>query len=376
MKPAPQEAMIRIRPQNLAVLVDAEIDLGVFLDLLKFLSCIWGGKYARIIIVGRQSNDFVESLRIDLAKLMPDVVLLAEEGNKIWEESIFEICRPQIVIFNDKALDGLKNSTFAGLIHADTAVRAEVSQHPQIQRDWIYLQEHHGVDQYSLYLAVTFGFVPENAAKEYSKFLRAKHALSRINDYSTYMDAHDNLLGRWCWLDVANNRLQLIHGTIAPPTVIIVNKSNPLKDLVLYWNMRPQFRSVTSGEIILFPDTEIVNDHSIDRLANWITDSRIQSSWCELHSHGCSKGTLNTLARRLRPRLRRKKLHAGVQIIDVHVNVTPLISFCYEREEHANLLLEDHVVTVPKLSPWLDEQMPSSGFWCCDLAKNPNNQWC
>ncbi len=100
-----EEIRVRIRPQNVVVLVDHETDQPTFLKLLKFLSMIWGGKYARIIIPDFSSATMPEDVQQQLGQLMPDVVICTPASKRVWGRVILSTSRSKIIIFSDKAFD-------------------------------------------------------------------------------------------------------------------------------------------------------------------------------------------------------------------------------------------------------------------------------
>ena len=168
--------------------------------------------------------------------------------------------------------------------------------------------EQSGSDEYPSYLAATFGFVPNNSAREYSEALKTDYEKCDAQDYRTYLQTCIDFSARWSWLDIANYKLSLIYNDPSPPIVVLVNSLNPMRDLALYWNLRQRFGAGFSGQIILFPENEVSTDSLVEKLADWIANiPRIQSNYCELHSHNCSKQILNKLARKLRPQLRKRK---------------------------------------------------------------------
>lgn len=198
---------------------------------------------------------------------MPDIILIVSESYKIWIDVSHKICRPKgILIFNDKTFKELENLTLTGLIHANVAIRAEFNQQPTLGRQGLCLLELHGTDWYRLCLAATFGFVPDNQAKEYSEYLNSDYQVCDAQDYAAYVQACTDMSQRWCWLDIASNHLQAIYGTLCPPIVALTNTAEPIKDLAFYWNLRQQFRVGFSSSIILFPDSEILNKQSVDKL--------------------------------------------------------------------------------------------------------------
>jgi len=184
-----EEIRVRIRPQNVVVLVDHETDEPSFLKLLKFLSMIWGGKYARIIIPDFSSATMPEDIQEQLRQFMPDVVICTPKSKRDWDSVIFRTSRSKIIVFNDLAFDEIKNGGFAGLISANAVIRAEIQQRPELVRDSACLLELSGSDEYASYLAATFGFVLNNSAQEYSEALKTDYEKCDTQDYRTYLQA-------------------------------------------------------------------------------------------------------------------------------------------------------------------------------------------
>ncbi len=364
-----EEIRARIRPQNVVVLVDHETDQPTFLKLLKFLSMIWGGKYARIIVLDISSANLFETLQQQLIQLMPDVVVCISERERILDDFIYDTCRSKIITFSDKAFEEIETGLFAGLISAKVAIIANQQQHPDLQRKNLCLLEQGGTEQCIAYLATTFGFILDNSAREYSEFLNADYQLCDAQDYGIYLQACIDHSHRWSWLDIANYKLSPIYSTHLPPIVVLVNSLNPIRDLALYWNLRQGFGAGYSGQIILFPENEVSTDSLVEKLADWIANvPRIQSNYCEIHSHDCSKQILNTLARKLRPRLKKRKKDTQHHI-DVRFQESPTALFCFEREESVSIASDKKTITIPKVSPWLEQTLALHCIWVCDLAK-------
>ncbi len=224
------EIRIRIRPQNLAVLVDHETNQQTFLQLLKFLSMIWGGKYAHIIVVDYHCANQIMGLKQQLVDLMPDVVINVSEAENTWNRFIFDTCRPKIIAFNKKAFEEINTGRFAGLISANAAIIANQQQHPNLQRKNLYLLQQDGTEQYLLFLAATFGFIPDNSAKKYSEFLNADFQSCDVKNYNDYLLACIDQSTRCTWLDIANDKLSPIYNNPSP-IVVLVNSLNPVCDL-------------------------------------------------------------------------------------------------------------------------------------------------
>ena len=363
-----EEIRVRIRPQNVLVLVDHETDQPTFLKLLKFLSMIWGGKYARIIIPDFSSATMPEDIRQQLGQLMPDVVICTPASERVWNKVIFSTSRSKIIIFSDKAFEEIETVGFAGLISANAVIRTEIQQHPELERDNACLLKQSGIDEYASYLAATFGFVPNNSAQEYSEALKTDYEKCDAQDYRTYLQTCMDFSDRWGWLDFANNKLSLIYNDPSPPIVVLVNSLNPMRDLALYWNLRQRFGAGFSGQIILFPENEVSTDSLVEKLADWIANAPIGSNDCQLHSYDCSKQILDTLARKLRPRLRKRNKDTKYHI-DVCFQKNPTVLFCYEREESVSVSSEKNIITVPKVGTWLEQTLPLCCVWVCDLVK-------
>ncbi len=367
-KPMTEEIRVRIRPQNVVVLVDHQTDQPTFLKLLKFLSMIWGGKYARIIIPDFNSANMPEDIRQQLVNLMPDVVIIVTETERNWGGFAFNSCRSNIIQFCDQAFEKIKTGEFAGLISTNAVIHTEFQQHPELERDHACLLELSGSDEYAGYLAATFGFVPNNSAREYSEALKTDYEKCDTQDYLTYLQTCMGFSNQWSWLDIANFKLSPICNGPSPPIVVLVNSLNPIRDIALYWNLRQGSGVGFSSQIILFPENEVSTNSLVEKLADWIAIAPIPLNYCQLHSDDCSKQILDTLARKLRPRLRKRKKDTQFHV-NVHFRENPTVLFCYEREESVSISSDENTITIPKIGPWLEQTLPRHCVWVCDLVK-------
>jgi len=369
------QMLIRVRPQRIAVLVDEHINRKQVLSLIAFLSRIWGGRYSNIFVVSKRDNGL--SAKRFLSVTRPEVILGVGIDRKKWAKTTQQICQPRaftILNLHNQQIKEFMRLNFMGLIWADSIVWAEIRESPEMKRENLRLLKMQGDFHWSVFMAASFGLVPENKIAEYAEDLKADlQELDSNSDISLYLQTCTEMSKKWSWLDFTNYRLDRhqIHtdATTFVPTIVVVDENEPILDIALFWNLRMQFGLGSSSRIILFSDKQIQNASSVEALANWINSSPINCNYCELVTKACKSDLLESLARRIRPRL--KRLNSRITHVDVKDLIQEItLVIPYEQMTQKRPLVSNKAVIIEAVIPFYKDYLPSGAAWICDLVKD------
>lgn len=361
------ETKVRIRPQKIAAIISSESSQKSFYDLIRFLSMVWGGKFAHTIYVDINASSSLINARIQINSLMPEIILYVSEKELELSKEFEMICHCKHILINHEAFSSIGKHAPTGLITYQSFLQKQYEEKPNTKRDNLYFIDLNCSDEYRLFCAITFGLVPENKAKEFSIPFNAEFEECSINCYESYAETLLKLSKRCLWLEYFNSDLSVVSGGFYATTIIVVNKSNSIKDLALFWNIRDQIVHRNRDTLILFPEAELTNKKSIELLCQLVLNSPINSNYCEIRSAGCTNSTMQTLAKKLRPKL--KKIKGKDYSIDVNLDNPPSPIFCYEREEIIALNKSNNEISIPYIEP-RSVVLSTFSQWHCDLIKD------
>ncbi len=362
------EALVRIRPLRIAVILTTDTSRDAFLECVELLSAVWGGRFARMIYVDMYAEAPRDDLSAGIKAFLPEVVIFPTEKEQVFLHVVAECCRAEFVTVTPGVLDDVRSSSVAGLISFREVLHDELTRYPDLERSNVYLLEHNEADELLPLLAATFGLIPGSHARDYGEQLNARTQSGAIDSYLSYLELVSSMSHRKGWLHLVNRNLGVTRSAWYPPTVVVVAKSQPLRDLALFWNLRDHLAPRAFGNsILLIPEEEIENPPSLQRLAKELARSEIGSNHCMVRSAGCPKAILDVLARRLRPRLTRTKTEA----FHVDVQFGPKVPgiYCGAREQTVTLAIADDIVTIPQLEPGFS-RLQALSRWACDLTKD------
>lgn len=369
------QIQVRTRPQRIAVLVNEHLSRNQVVALIGFLSRVWGGRYA--IILGITDKDNGIFVKRCLSSIRPEVVLGVDIDRVKWMEICSQICQPRtfsILDLSEKNLKAFIRDNFSGLIWAENTTWAELKISPEMRRPNLQLIEQDEDSVLSPLLSASFGLVPGNKVEDFAKDLNAGvKSRDATVDISLYLDTCSEMSQKWSWLDFASYRLDRhqIHTmyTIFAPVVVLVDTTMPIMDIALFWNLRMQYGPGSSGRIVLFPIDQIQVKSSVEVLVRWLTSCEINSNYCIIASETGNLGVSESLARRIRPRLR--KPLSRITYVDVMEppQGIPLV-IPYNTEVYRRLITSGNVVLVEEANLFYKDYLPSSAAWMCDLVKD------
>ena len=372
---APNQILVRLRPQRIAFLVSEKTNVNQLMLVIGFLSRIWGGRYCPIIAVGERDQE--RSAKDSLLAIRPEVIFSLGIDQEKWARFSQEICQPRAFRPLDNVADNLNGymrDNLEGIIWADFIIRAEINASPEIQRKNLRLIAVEKDCQTAPFIAVSFGLISDNLLTAYTNALNAEIIdISDEYDTSSYLQLCQEMMEKWSWLDFASYRLQRHHfvgeDTIYAPIVVIVSRYEPVRDLALFWNLRMQYGPGSSGRIALFHESEIGNTDSVIALTNWLNSTKVKSNYSLLASKSCPKESLESLARRLRPRL--KKLKSEIHHVDIKEPSLGLPRIIpYDHETTVRPPISERVVSIEGLHLSYHDNLPFNAAWMCDLVKD------
>ncbi|MCX5670881.1 MAG: hypothetical protein NTU94_06120 [Planctomycetota bacterium] len=157
--------------------------------------------------------------------------------------------------------------------------------------------------------AVAFGIHPVDATASIKKSIKAEElGLVSAPPFRQFVKACMDMRGLLSWLDLASCGLasaQNLAGAGNPPTVVVVESL--VSDLALFWSLRMNDGMMGPTEIIPMPSCEVSSQESIEAVAEWIRTSRVDSNYCIVTSEAAPSAATNTLAAKLRRRLKGSK---------------------------------------------------------------------
>ena len=364
-----KNVVVRSRPQRIAILAANDVSNKGYISAVDFLSRIWGGKYCPIFVV-YDSNSEQQAQR-NLAATRPDVVLCLGLDFSKWSTIAESICQPRgIGVLNDKYLEQLSTINPHKLIPATSLILDAIKKSPHMERDNLYFFTKNN-SSISMFMALSFGYLPDEDTKNYVKALKAKVVQSPDN-ISSYLKTCLDVSKRRCWLDFACNYLStnnLFGQFPMPPTIVVCGEK--ITDYSVFWNLRAQLSVGSSGTIVLFPDIEIDNTESVESLTKWIIQSPVDANYCAIRSFSVAKSRLEHLARQLRSRLRSSRFkHVDVK---TKAELAPIV-VPYEKHTHAKVYLSDNQLNFDSIKPDFIEHTSPSNSWICDFVRDSDTK--
>ena len=362
------ELRVRIRPPRIAILLTSYTTTDDYIKTIKFLSMVWGGKYARFIFLDMHSQNLLDDMHNEFKPFFPEVVIFPSSHEQRFLHIIAEICCPKFVNIDDKLFENFDEHNIGGLIPWHRFYRQEMRSNPNLIRNNLFFLKIDCQSKFLPFVVTNFGSLPDNLLEGLPKSLNAELHQATVSDFCCLFKLCDFMAGHLSWLDYLNKDLNKIQSSWYPPTVVLVGNKQPLKDLALFWNLRETLTSRGAEDsLLLFPESEVENSKLIERLAKTLSSSSIKSNYCIIRSAECSTNILQQFARRLRPRLSRfkkSKFHVEVSKTFRVPNI-----FCYEKEQTIEISVFNQVVTIPYQSSGI-QNLSSFAAWYCDLIKD------
>jgi len=358
-----------IRPQKVAVVIPVDINEDDFRDILQFLGWLWGGKYS--CIVPFDLNDEENELAFSwLTQYSPDVVLYANQDilNQV-EGRIQELTDPplQTTILKSPLGENFHINRGGGISWNPSYDRyvKEINSRPDTTTRYHFVSTEPGVAN-RIFYDLSFGIHTREGCEGLAKQFKAKSSHVEEGGIDEFIRLHDDKENPFSYLDFSGVEIDTINAHGAAPTLFILSRS--ILDYAWFWNCRFEFSE--GGNICIpIPADLIDDDKTVGSIASWIGGyHQGRSTYCELKSISSTKQSLDKLARRLRPRVKKY----GVNHVDVHLSPTPRIPFVNIRHKSQELTAswvdQDSFEFTPPKPSFVDEiNDKTSARWLVEL---------
>lgn len=362
-----EEMEVRVRPPRIAVVISSHTTPAEYLRVIKFLSLVRGGWFARLIYADMKTMDFVPFLQSEGKKFQPELVIGAGEQDQHILQFVYEHSRPQKLDIFDDIDKNFREHQIGGLCPWQRFVRTEREKQPDLKRDNVYLLDIQASTDFELLVATTYGSVPNDISKAIQYELQTERKEISVNTAKELYALNTLMASRVSWLNYLNRESGLVHSAWHPPTIVMVEDQQPLRSLALFWNRSKHLAPGGRDESILFfREYDAEDDDAVRAVSNTLAKTKISSDFCHIVNAGSDMEAAQRLARRLRPHLR--KLRNRTYHVDVKKNVVEPYTYCHEIKQNATISRDGVIVSIPKLEP-VYEPTSSPERWYLDLVK-------
>lgn len=352
-------------PQKVAVVVPADISEADFREVLQFMGWLWGGNYSCVIPFDLADEEN-ELAFFWIEQYSPDLVLCAnQEIREILNDRIQERTNPpfQLAVLREPFIDNF-HYNLRGILSWEPAYFRyikEINSMPGVTTRYRFVSTEEGITN-RIFYDLSYGIHPQEKCEGLAKDLKAKHIHITDGSIPAFIKSHDDGEHSFTYLDLVGIELNTINSFGGPPTIFVLSRE--VLDYAWFWNCRFDF-SKGGNDCIPVPLDMIDDDETIQSLASWVTGYHSgRATYCEIKSISASKASLNKMAARLRPRVRKY----GVQHVDVRLYDTPWIPF-------VNVYHKSHDVT----AVWSDQSSfefhPPKPAFIDDLGSEGHGQW-
>ncbi len=362
-----------VRPKKVAVLVPFNISEEDFRDILEFLGWLWGGRYACIIPFDPADSEN-ELGMIWLMRYSPDVVLWAKGScNKEWQDRIQENIAPLCTIALRYPLSDNLHINRAHLFLLNPVMEnyaRRINSLPDTSTRFKFVSTEYGISN-RIFYDLSFGVLNREGCEGLAKFVRAKSVHIESGSVPEFIKLHDDEKYPFSYLDVSVLELTRVNafGGYAP-TIFVLSSS--VKDYAWFWNNRFSFSG--GGNNCLAVPVDSLNDReTVSALSLWLIGYHSgRPNYCKIKSISVSKSELDSLARKLRPRLRK----FGYEHVDVEAPtkaLIPQVVFEHKRHDIDAVWIDEYSFefSCPQAS-FVDETNSNTDCWMVDLRGGRN----
>lgn len=347
-----------------------------------------GGRFARFVFIDMHGDRMDESLqraKEEVKTFFPELLVVPAQQEKRLA-SHFKIHRPrkaETEIFNiayspeiidisgsDFLFLNFDESNTGGLTPWYRIVQQEYTKHPGLKRDNLFFLKVDATDEFRPFVAGAYGMLSDDLTEYLAKRLNAEiHETSVTNACELYQ-LHAAMKERVSWLDFFNqeiNRMYMSSVFGDPPTIVLVEEKQPIRDISLFWNLQGHLAPGGSDEsLLMLREQDIDNPNALNCLAETFCSSGIRSNFGNIYTAGKNRSALRKAARRLRSRI--WQIKGKEYFLDATPDFFVRGISCYEQEKTITVSVENNEVTVPKVEPAYPN---SSAFvrYYCDLVK-------
>ena len=356
-----------VRPKKVAVLIPFNMPDPDFREIIEFLGWLWGGKYSCIVPFDPADEDNELGMSW-LALYSPDVVYCADGScDKKWQKRIEDEVAPLGVIALRTPLDENLRYNFAHLISWDPVAESYAKQvhwKPGTRSRFLFASTEQGISN-RIFYDLSFGVRNQEECKGQAEFMCAGYTHVEKDSVSKYVSLHSDTDSPFSYLDVSAQELSPVNMFGEPPTIFILSRSNP--DYAWFWNQRFKFEGGSNSCIALPAD--ILNDAElIPSLVSWLTSFRgWKSNHCKIKTISSERALLDSLARKLRPRLKQHGYeHVDVEMADKRF--IPRVYLQHKRHDIDAVWLDENSFEVSALEPDFANSIKNdTDGWIMDL---------
>jgi len=360
-------ATVSIRPLRTAFLIEKDIPLENFRDLITYNTGIWGGKFN--LLIPYSDSRLTHWNRQNLRMASPDVIAVFGENDGF--EFILGLISEDEPFFlqnwdrdDPKTLlehypDPLGNLSLRFLLqHKWTKIRPTNSTNlriPSISSD----ANING----TMCLAVQFGLPDQQLDAIYrTNFLAEGRAI--LTNVKHYLDMSLGLFGSdyIAPIDMTTSKLTLIHGEglLFPEFWLVLASANSIEDYCVYWN----YRISKAGSITIMPYEYLSTEESVQTLAEWLK-ANVTPIRFNLVSATIGKESLIDLRNRLKGQLSGVYSCINIQYEGFYIPQTRY----YENQLSHELTLRENTFSLRSSQPSFAEYLrsPNDGKWIIDI---------
>lgn len=356
---------IIIRPKRIAFLVPPSICEGDFSNLLEFIGSLWGGKYFCIVPFDSENVDNVLGMNW-LTQYSPDTILWLESScNEQWVTKIKEAINPLNIYPLQEPLSKNFQSNRTGLFHFWPVIKnysRGIRSLPDTTTRFQFISTDSNVKN-KVFYHLSFGVVDKKDSEYLAELLRADSSHIVDENISDFIRLHHDAKKTFTFLDASSTEIETINAFGSDtPTIFVL--SSTLIDYTWFWNNRAKFSSGANA-CIAIPLDSLCEVETIKALVIWLEGFHVgKANYCEITSISATKGVLDTLAKKLRPSVKK----SGYEYVDV--NLVDEKSIPTFRLQHKQVEVN---------ASWLDKQsfefmVPTPSF-ISEIENRSSSQW-
>uniref|UniRef100_UPI0040573EE3 hypothetical protein n=1 Tax=Candidatus Electronema sp. TaxID=2698783 RepID=UPI0040573EE3 len=379
------ELRVRIRPPRIAVLFSTHTTIDAFLRTIKFLSMVRGGKFARFIFVdmhGDRKDESLQRAKEEVKIFFPELLVVPGKQEEYLALSLTInrprkagsnvrdiLYSPQLIEITDDFLSNFDESSIGGLTPWDKVVRQEHKKYPNLKRNNLFFLKIDAAEEFRCCVAAAYGLLPDDITNDLAKYLNAEIYEVRVSNAYELYNLFTFMARKLSWLDFLNQGIRQLSSVLFsdPPTVVLLDKQQPIRDLCLFWNLQGHIVQGSSDEsLLMLREQDIENQKVLDCLTETFCSSKIMSTYGFIRTAGNNRTALQKAARRLQSRivLIQKKEYS----LDATTNFVAKDISCYEQEKTITVSVENEEVIVPRVDPAYPNPYAFARYYC-DLVK-------
>ncbi len=362
---------VRVRPARLAILIASGSTSAQFIQAVRFLSQIWGGRYCPILPVDPDVADPLTRFRLRTHR--PDFVYGLGLNDTVWSKVASESCQPRRYgALTQSIAEDVRKLQFEDFIRVDRAVIAMFEARrlqSRLSRPLKVVSVHPSLSQ-APFCAAQFGFHHPNLADEF----RDESIDFTSDDAAAFVDICRDFVESWkvSWIDATGFRLTAHHIMSPPvePTIVLVD--DVVADLSQFWNLRIASDADEPAWIIPVPFSQASDLQVLNGLKEWLAAfSKFgqRPNYCIVTSQSVAEQACADVASRLAKVLE----HTAFKFVDYRPPQNRLARVLpYESATTCTAELDGRCLTFMPPSPSAFRGSAPSESWFVDILDDAN----